>query len=207
MPVNAVFFRVFKDDHREYLTRAWLKDPSEAQAKTEEVQARQKGKEPWNGNDYYVSFGHSEHRDWEDARQYGFVSAGGGEWYTRTLRLLQPGNRIFVCVPKRGYVGVGRVIDTSKRADAVEVERADGSKVRLSDVTLRAKDMLHGGDDASVENVVRVNWEKTVHLDEAVWEFGLFSNQNSACKLRSKFTIERLTQCFGLEGAPAGSTK
>src|SRR5690606_18036712 len=48
VPVNAVFFRVFKDGDREYLTRAWLKDPSEAQAKTEEAQARQKGKEPWN---------------------------------------------------------------------------------------------------------------------------------------------------------------
>jgi len=42
----------------------------------------------------------------EDARQYGFVSAGGGACFTRTLRQLQPGYRVFVCVPKKGYVGV-----------------------------------------------------------------------------------------------------
>ncbi len=72
VPVNVVFFRVFKDGDREYLTRAWLRDPTETQAKSEEVQARQKGKEPWNGTDFYISFGG---RDWDDAQQYGFVSA------------------------------------------------------------------------------------------------------------------------------------
>ncbi len=108
---------MFKDGDREYLTRAWLKDPTEVQAKTEEAQARRRGKEAWNGREFYVSFGHGEHRDWDDARTYGFVSAGGGAWFTRTLRQLQPGHRVFVHVPERGYVGVGRVTETATRAD------------------------------------------------------------------------------------------
>jgi hypothetical protein len=200
IPVNALFFRCFKDENREYLTRVWLRDPSEAQAKTEEAQARQKGKEPWNGSDFYVSFGQGDHRNWEDARTYGFISAGGGEWFTRTLRLLQPGHRVFVCVPKKGYVGVGRVVDTAKRADQIIVEKLDGSRAPLSAVPLQAKEMLHPGDDDTAENVVLVRWEKTVPLEEAIWETGLFANQNSACKLRSKFTIERLSKRFGLDG-------
>jgi hypothetical protein len=40
---------------------------------------------------------------------------------------------------------------------------------------------------------------KTVAADKAVWEKGMFANQNSACKMRSTFTIERLVQNFGLD--------
>jgi hypothetical protein len=198
VPINAVFFRVFKDGDREYLTRAWFKDPAEAHAKSEELHARQKGREPWNGSDFYVSFGEGPHRNWEDARKYGFVSAGGGAWFTRTLRLLQPGNRVFVAVPKKGYVGVGRVVDTAKRADQAVVG-ANGDSQPLRSVPPHAKDMLHPGNDDEAETVVRVEWEKTLPVEDAIWETGMFSNQNSACKLRSQFTIQRLSQCFGLD--------
>src|SRR5260370_11243278 len=116
VPLNALFFRVFKDSDREYLTRAWLRDPDEAEQKAEEAQAQQSRKEPWNQRDFYFSFG-GESRDWEDARKYGFVSAGGGLWYTRTLRQLQPGHRVFVHVPEHGYVGVGTVTRPATRAD------------------------------------------------------------------------------------------
>ena len=33
--------------------------------------------------DWYVLFGHPERRRWEDARRFGFVSGGGGEWLVR----------------------------------------------------------------------------------------------------------------------------
>jgi hypothetical protein len=45
----------------------------------------------------------------EDAVNYGFVSAGGGEWYSRSIRKLSAGARIFTRVPKADYVGVGIV--------------------------------------------------------------------------------------------------
>ncbi|WP_260869532.1 (deoxy)nucleoside triphosphate pyrophosphohydrolase [Paenibacillus sp. Y412MC10] len=41
----------------------------------------------------------------------GFISAGQGKWYSNTLNLLKPGARVFVCIPKVGYVGVGIVTD------------------------------------------------------------------------------------------------
>ena len=45
---------------------------------------------------------------------------------------------------------------------------------------------------------MKVDWIKTKPIEEAIWEKGMFANQNSACKLRNKFTIERLTQIFEL---------
>lgn len=58
-----------------------------------------------------MSFGEdSGIRSWDEARTYGFVSAGGGVAYSRTLRSLPAGARISVCIPGGlGYVGVGTV--------------------------------------------------------------------------------------------------
>ena len=58
--------------------------------------------EPWN-REYYVSYGGPE-RSWEEARQYGFVSGGGGEWYIRSL-VSSPGDRIWVRPPARKMSG------------------------------------------------------------------------------------------------------
>lgn len=44
-------------------------------------------------------------------------------------------------------------------------------------------------DDA--EYVVPVRWAKSVPVEEAYSETGMFANQNSACKLRQEFTLER----------------
>ncbi|WP_145028459.1 hypothetical protein [Paenibacillus sp. Y412MC10] len=49
------------------------------------------------------------------------------------------------------------------------------------------------------EYVVIVEWLKTVPKQEAIWEKGMFANQNSACKLSNQFTIERLAEHFQLE--------
>lgn len=49
------------------------------------------------------------------------------------------------------------------------------------------------------EYVVPIEWIKTVAMDAAIWEKGMFANTNSACKLRSRFTLDRLVPAFGLE--------
>ena len=43
-----------------------------------------------------------------------------------------------------------------------------------------------------------VRWLRTVPQDEAVWERGLFANQNSACRMGSRFTVETLVDRFDL---------
>lgn len=64
-------------------------------------------------SDWYVNFGHGLGRDWSDARRYGFVSAGGGRWYSQTFRRIGVGDRLFVYAPQRGYVGVARATRTA----------------------------------------------------------------------------------------------
>ena len=66
----------------------------------------------WNG-EYYANFfeakgegpGGQKLRSWDDARKYGFLSAGGGRCYWHPLLLLSPGDRVWVNMPGCGFVG------------------------------------------------------------------------------------------------------
>ena len=197
--INAVFFRFFKDNENEYLSRAWLIEPDQAEAKI--VEKRQKM--PWNG-EYYVSFGHrNDGRNWDDARKYGFISAGGGEWYSRTLHLLEPGGRIWVNIPQTGYVGVGIVKQGPVLAKEFIVDDDNGKKLSILETPMKGN-LTRPPDNppATEEYLVRVEWIKTVTIQEAVKEKGFFGNQNSAAKPRAKIwqhTVERLSKRFGIE--------
>ncbi len=200
VPVNVVFFRYFDDGDRAYLARTWLLD----EARTPPRTGRSAGggtKEPWNEQDWYVSFGEeSGNRSWEDARRHGFVSAGGGEWFSRTLRKLPVGGRVFVCIPGVGYVGVGTVTGEAMPFDEASVELGNGT-ARLAELPLQAAYQhppLPSGEDHR-EYVVPVSWERTRSRADAVWAKGMFANQNSACKLRNRFTLDQLATAFGLE--------
>jgi hypothetical protein len=200
VPINAVFFRYFRDGENEYLTRSWLIDPNQAEAQASKAASSRSGKEAWNGRDWYVSLGVGESRSWDDCQKYGFVSAGGGHWYINTLQLLPAGARVFVCVPKKGYVGVGIVKETAVRVRDFKVVLDDGMEKPILEMSPKASKMGEFADDPDMsEYLVRVEWLKTVPLEHAVWEKGMFANQNSACKLRNGFTIERLSELFGLE--------
>jgi hypothetical protein len=158
-----------------------------------------KGKEPWNGQDFYVSVGEGPHRSWEDFRRFGFVSGGGGQWYSRTLDALKPGHRVFACIPGTGYVGVGTVKDTSRPVREFMVPQ-DGAEIPILQAPLDAKGMgEYAADPERAEHLVRVEWLKTLPKENAIWEKGMFANQNTACALRNRFTLERLVQGFGLE--------
>lgn len=101
VPINVLLFRYFCDGDRAYLARTWLLDESSA---SEGNAARTRSKtESWNGLDWYVTLGEDgRSRSWEDAERYGFVSAGGGTWYSRTFKALPVGARVNVCLPGTG---------------------------------------------------------------------------------------------------------
>ena len=199
VPINVVFFRYFIDDDRAYLARTWLLDETRLAGKT--TGKKQPGsKEAWNEQDWYVSFGEdSGARNWDDARKYGFISAGGGEWFSKTLKKLLPGARVFACIPKTGYVGVGIVSGPAQPFESATVT-VDGDHQRLADLTLQGNythAALPDGEDAG-EYVVPIDWQQTRERSEAFWVKGMFANQNSACKLRNAFTLEQLAMAFDL---------
>lgn len=72
----------------------------------------------------------------------------------------------------------------------------DGVETKFCDLQLTASYTHANGEP---EYVVPVEWIETVPVNAAIWEKGMFANQNSACKLRSRFTLERLVPAFGLE--------
>ena len=152
---------------------------------------------PWNGVDWYVSFGGD--RPWEDARRFGFVSAGGGKFYSQTIRSLQIGARIWVNVTGTGFVGVGNVIGPATRFKDARVHVGD----ELAPLTSQplTGNYRHQSDevDENAEWVVPVDWITTIPESDAYWEKGMFASQHSACKLRQEFTLERLAQRFGID--------
>ncbi|MES2093499.1 MAG: hypothetical protein V4531_06790 [Actinomycetota bacterium] len=201
VPINVVLFRHFTDNGASYLARTWLvKHDSQMTTSTTSIARKAKTREPWNGSDWYVSFGDGPgERQWADGMKYGFVSAGGGEWFSRTLKNLIPGARVFVCIPKVGYVGVGTVIGEAQRFDQIDVI-AQGSKTRLKDLPLSGN-YRHDGDedDALAEWAVPVDWIHTVPREQGFWKQGMFANQNTATRLRQQFTIEQVSAAFGLD--------
>lgn len=196
--INVVFFQVFQHGDEQLLSRAWLIDPGETQVNVASTSKGKGDKEPWNG-EYYVSYGPTSSRPWDEARQYGFISAGGGSWYSQTLKLLSTGDRVWVKIPKTGYVGVGRVKELVRPVDEFKVETPAGERPAL-EVLRNADRYGRGADDPEkAEYFVRVQWLDTVPETTAVNEVGLFGNQNTVCQPTTpkwRHTVERLKTYF-----------
>jgi hypothetical protein len=123
IPINVLCFQVFTHGTDQLLSRAWLLDPVRTQVSAAATPTGPN--EPWNG-EFYCSFGHSETRSWADAVQYGFICGGGGAWYSRTLQLLSPGDRVWVKVPGSGFVGVCRATGRAQPAATFKVTTPAG---------------------------------------------------------------------------------
>ena len=196
--INVVFFQVFEHGADKLLSRAWLIDPGETQANVASTTTAKGDKEPWNG-EFYVSFGNAASRSWEDARRFGFISGGGGSWYSQTLKLLSPGDRVWVKIPKKGYVGVGTVLESVQPVKDFKVQTDSGEQPALMVLKHAEKYQLTADDPERAEYFVRVRWLDTVPENKAVNEVGLFGNQNTVCQPTTpkwRHTVERLKIAF-----------
>ena len=209
VPINAVFFRHFRDGEHDYLARSWLLSPEEA-ATARGRSGRGSKVRPWNQRDFYVILGNtSDLERWELARSKGLLNAGGGSWYWKPLRNLRPGHRVFAYVGGAGYVGVGRVTGEATPAREAKVE-VDGSQQLLleqPDLPPEFAARARLDDPEATEYVVPVRWVEDRPVSQAVTRPGLFSSQVTVCKLRDHRTIEVLEEAFDLEkgGSQASS--
>lgn len=200
VPINVLFFQYLEDEGRKYLGRSWLADPE-----LETVSgAGGKKQAPWNNLDFFVAVGENEHRNWDDMRRYGFVSAGHGEKYRKVMSNLFEGARVWAAIPGSGYVGVGEVVDPAIGVSDFSVE-IDGKQVPILDAPLQASNMGEDADDPEEsEYLARVRWIDSRPREESFWEKGMFANQNVVAKLRQPFTLQRLAEVFDLDGTSAG---
>ena len=195
IPINVLCFQVFTHGTEQLLSRAWLLDPVRTQ-----VSVTPPGpNEPWNG-EFYCSFGgHGETRSWADAVQYGFICGGGGAWYTKTLQLLSPGDRVWVKVPGSGFVGVGRATGRAQPAASFKVITPAGDVPVLEVAKGGSYHRECLNDSERCEYFVPVQWLQTVPLEKAVQEIGFFGNQNTVCKPTTpkwRSTVDRLKEKF-----------
>ena len=196
IPINVLCFQVFAHSTEQFLSRTWLLDPVRTQVIGS--MAPDGPKEPWNG-EFYCSYGHSEARDWADAVRFGFICAGNGAWFSRTLQLLKPGDRVWVNAPGYGYVGVGRVTGNAQPAATFKVQTPSGEIPILEAAKCGTYHSEFINDPERCEYFVPVQWLQTVPLEKAVQEIGLFGNQNSVCKPTApkwRSTVERLKAKF-----------
>ena len=196
IPINVLCFQVFTHGAEQLLSRAWLLDPVHTQVSA--ATTPDGPTEPWNG-EFYSSFGQSETRSWADAMEYGFICGGGGVWYSRTMQLLSPGDRVWVNVPQTGYVGVGRVMGRAQPASTFRVRTAADEAPVLDVATRGTYHREFITDPERCEYFVPVRWLETVPLERAAQEIGFFGNQNTVCKPRTpkwRSTVERLKEKF-----------
>jgi len=186
--INAIFFNFFTDHEREYLGRAWLLDPEEVQERS--VSRKQA---PWMGI-WFVNVGEGPHRNWDDNVTYGFLGAGQGPKYSRPLKKLKKGNRLYAYMKGHGYVGYGEV---TNEAVMIRDFKVNGKKILEN--PLKAPNASENCDDPDLsEWVVGIKWFKTFHREQAKTFKNIFANQNIVCKLRDQQTIEFLEHEFSM---------
>lgn len=184
--INILFFSVFQYKGERLISHVWFQEDVEIQIPSE------KSLRKWN-HEYYVSFGSGE-RKWNDAIKFGFISAGGGNWYSNTLKMLTPGDRIWVNIPHTGYVGVGIVESESQIAKNVRFLLEKEEK-GFQELEVEGNYLYSIDDEEKAEYVVKVKWLKTVPEKSAIKEFGFFGNQNTVCRpmdTKWDFTVDRL---------------
>jgi len=191
--INVLFFNVFEHQSKRFLSRAWMVEPDQG------LKPQVTKTVNWNGQ-YYLSYGVDKQRSWEDAMKYGFVSAGGGSWYTSPLNNLETGSRIWVNIPHIGYVGVGIVTEEAKPVRETNII-LNGQETSFFDLQLNAN--YHKEQPPEKEEyLVKVDWLKTVPKNEAVSEYGFFGNQHIVCRPRAdkwEFTINRLKELWAID--------
>ena len=197
--INILFFRIFQEGKKKYISRAWfvedLDNEDNSLIKTE--------KGEWN-QEYYVSYG-GPHRSWDDAVKYGFISAGGGKWYSKTLFMLHEGDRIWVRIPQKGYVGVGKVKKTATPSADATLDY-NGKNVKMKDLALKGNYFFENSNTEKAEYIVQVEWLYHVSEKKAVQEFGFFGNENSVCRPKNdkwNITVKRLRELWGIQDLEA----
>jgi hypothetical protein len=144
-----------------------------------------------------VNVGEGPHRTWTDNVKYGYIGAGQGEKYSRPLRRLSVGDKIFAYMKGLGYVGFGEVVRPAQPIGQFVVEGLGKTLLDLPLTSMHAGE--HKDSPEMCEWVVGIRWLAKFPSQEAKTFRGVFANQNIVCKLRDPKTVQFLESEFGLQ--------
>lgn len=137
----------------------------------------------------------NQHGDWINQRNDEFES-----WPVIGVKKATTGTtRVFTSFSAGLQTNRDAWVYNFAKSDRLVVE-SDGAERLVTELPLTGN-YTHEGDseDENAEWAVPVTWTHTVPREQAFWKNGMFANQNTAAKLRQKFTIEQVSEAFGLE--------
>lgn len=154
-------------------------------------------------------------RNWDACVEYGFFSAGQGLQYSNPLYNLQIGDIVYAYISSKGYVGVGKVLETATpiknfRFNGIGLNNlfinndilngVDQFNIEFVDeIPLLKRSIFQNANNIKTEVVVGINWIKTVKREVAHWRPGLFATPHTCCTLENQQeTIQFLNTMFAI---------
>ena len=122
---------------------------------------------------YYYNIGEGPHRNWDDYKTFGFISAGGGIRWQDAMRGFQQGDVVAAFLKGKGFVGIGCITERAKPISEVTIK----SKPLLRHA-LCCPGMAERAESVELcEYVAKVKWAAVVDREQAKWapKAGLFT--------------------------------
>lgn len=143
-----------------------------------------------NAQQFTVEYGSG--RSWEDARKYGFLSAGGESG--KSLNKIAVGDLIFCHIASVGFVGIGICTVCQTPAAGFTVLEGAGQKNILDCewTNTAAKASI----DPFNEYFIGVRWLRTASADEGYWEKGMTSIPTVAYTMNDDSTHNKVLEHF-----------
>lgn len=152
----------------------------------------------YNNSIWCMNVGEPDHRNWDDARNFGFMSAGQDyNTWGKLLEKVQHSDVICAYLSGSGYVGIGVVSQRSTRVDQFLVNGQPLSKLELKQPAIWQSNA--GTDDA--EWVLKVDWLATRDRSKGVKkrDTKLVYGLSTLVRLHDEFTINTLQSEFGVD--------
>ena len=146
---------------------------------------------------YYYNVGEGMHRNWDDYRKYGFISAGQKTRFRDAIKGFHRGDIVAAYLKGHGFVGIGRITWQAKPVREVSIN----GKPLLS-LNLSCKNMANNVDsDYLCEYVAGVEWIRAEDRSGAKWKSkdGIYTTTHVRASLDGQpDTIKYLEEAFAL---------
>ena len=146
---------------------------------------------------YYYNVGEGLHRNWDDYKKFGFISAGQGTRWRDAILGFKKGDVVAAYLKNRGFVGIGVLTDRAKPIREVTIK----DKLLLSHNLCCQRMSDHAESDECCEYVAPVKWAAAAERDQAKWKekADLFTTTHVRASLDAQpKTIAFLEREFGV---------
>ena len=154
----------------------------------------------YQGGLYYYNIGEGPHRNWDDYRKFGFISAGQGTRWRDAMLGFQKEDVVAAYLKGRGFVGIGILNDRAKPIREVIIKGKPLLSYNLC--CPRMDDNVES--DELCEYVAPVKWIAAVERSRAKWKSnaGLYTTTHVRASLDGQpKTVSFLEAEFGIDVA------